>query len=60
MDKKRKPNNKGYSGGEERASGYAPWLNKPWRAKRLMRITVGGVGTEAGEAGCGEVATVLR
>jgi hypothetical protein len=25
------PNNKGYSGGEGRASGYAYWLNKPWR-----------------------------
>lgn len=23
------PNNKGYSGGEERAFDYAPWLNKP-------------------------------
>ncbi len=22
-------NNKGYSGGEGRDSGYAPWLNKP-------------------------------
>ena len=24
-----RPNNKGYSGGEERVSDYAPWLNKP-------------------------------
>ena len=27
----RMPNNKGYSGGEERASDYAHWLNKPGR-----------------------------
>jgi hypothetical protein len=25
------PNNKGYSGGEERVSDYAHWLNKPGR-----------------------------
>ena len=25
------PSNKGYSGGEERDSDYAPWLNKPGR-----------------------------
>lgn len=28
---KMQANNKGYSGGEERDSGYALWLNKPGR-----------------------------
>jgi hypothetical protein len=31
MDSTKKSNNKGYSGGEERVSDYAHWLNKPGR-----------------------------
>jgi hypothetical protein len=34
-----RPNNKGYSGGEERAFDYAPWLNTAWARKRpVLRL----------------------
>jgi hypothetical protein len=50
------PNNKGYSGGEGRASGYASWLNKPWRGVRtgLCELRFDGRGSRRAWGGAGK------